>query len=717
MSPYLNLKPFLPVKPTMVSPFVDPNIFIGKKAALLSNLFGTGNVPAPVGMPNFMPPWISGGVISPPGFFADKKTLLRTMDNDVTSSTPDSKRGLSELEPEKEQILSAERRLVVGPPSIWGPSGGATPTEKPTIVPPGYWSPFSDGSDAAGPLPPVVDPSVFLGKKTKFLNDLFSSLSATPSTYDVSARAISPDKSTTDSLPTVPPGYWLQFIPAFTTPPPAPTLKPTIVPPGFWVPSTVTKPTGLFGPSVPVVDPAQFIDKKTAFLNKLFSTLNITVTPAPVTTPEPTLDPVTEYQQKVADFLDKLFSAIINNGSDDTTAATRALAAGEKAIAEEDLQNFQGAVNEVEDSTTNFESKSDSQKAHKCCPFMRRSVDTAGDTSAQQLPVDALLNAKDKVVDTIITEMSGIKNNILETLAELVAKQKEAAATQPPPPALKKKPGPPFGPGGPFGVGGPFGIGGPFGMGGPRGKLATTTTTPKPTPDPEPFQKKVEFLGQVFDTLISLEKDVTDALNQAMIEAAAAKIAAATTPATPTTPETKPTAAASQSKNGTYLMDLIRSKLIELANTSKPSEFTEQATLSQQVPKYARAIKTTLSDPAPTIVDPSFWIPDTAAGVPVGPGYYMGKTQSFLSKLFANKLATAGDDEMAAANKARSIKMAVHQGYQSLPPGTEEVLQAGGGSTPEKHEGGGIKLQVRIRIVFYTYGTSILIIFIEQNPA
>jgi hypothetical protein len=612
------------------------------------------------------------------------------LDTDITSSSPDFKRALSEPEPEQEQTASAQRRLVVGPPSIWGPSGAVTPTVKPTIVPPGYWSPFSDGSDAAGPVPPVVDPSAFLEKKTKFLNDLFSSLSATPSTYDMSARAVSPDESAADSLSSVPPTYWLQFIPAFATPPPAPTVKPTIVPPGFWVPTTVTKPAGLFGPSVPLVDPAQFIDKKTAFLNKLFSTLNITVTAAPVTTPEPTLDPVTEYQQKVADFLDKLFSAIINNGSDDATAARRALAAGDKTAAE-DLKNFQGAVNGVEDSTTNFESKIDNRETHESGPFIRRSVDTANDTSttAHQLPVDALLNAKDKVVDTIIAQMGGIKNNILDTLAELLAKQKEAAATPPPTPAPKKKPGPPFGPGGPYGIGGPFG---------PWAKLATATTTPKPTPDPEPFQKKVEFLGQVFDTLTTLEKDVTEALDQAVIEAAAA--GAATTAATPTTPETKPTAAASQTKNGTYLIDLIRSKLIELANPSEPSDTTGQATLIHQVPKYARAIKPTLSDPAPTIVEPSFWIPDTAADVPVGPGYYIGKTQSFLSKLFASKLATADDDETAAANKVRSIKMAVHQGYQSLPPGTEEVLQAGGGSTPEKHEGGGIKLLVRISVLY-----------------
>jgi hypothetical protein len=694
MSPYLSLKPFLPVKPTFVSPFVDPNIFIGKKAALLSNLFGSGTVPAPAGMPYFIPPWISGGVISPPDLFAEKKTLLgTTLDTDIGSSSPDAKRALSEPEPEQEQTISAQRRLVVGPPSIWGPSGAVTPTVKPTIVPPGYWSPFADGSDAAGPVPPVVDPSVFLEKKTKFLNDLFSSLSATPSTYDVSARAVSPDESAADSLPSVPPSYWLQFIPAFATPPPAATVKPTIVPPGFWVPTTVTKPAGLFGPSIPVVDPAQFIDKKTAFLNKLFSTLNITVTPAPVTTPEPTLDPVKEYQEKVAEFLDKLFSAIINNGNDDVTAARRALAGGDKTTAE-DLKNFQGAVNGVEDNTTNLENKTDTQETHDSGPFIQRSVDTANDfsTTAHQLPVDALLNAKDKVVDTIIAEMGGIKNNILDTLAELLAKQKEAAATPPPTPAPKKKPGPPYGPGGPFGIGGPFGVGGPW------AKLATATTTLKPTPDPEPFQQKVEFLGQVFDTLTKLEKDVTEALDQAVIEAAAA--AAATTAAAPTTSEIKPTTAASQTKNGTDLIDLIRSKLIELANSSEPSETTGQATLTHQVPKYVRAIKPSLSDPAPTIVDPSFWIPDTAAGVPVGPGYYTGKTQSFLSKLFASKLATAGDDETAAANKVRSIKMAVHQGYQSLPPGTEEVLQAGGGSTPEKHEGGGIKLQVRISALY-----------------
>lgn len=682
MSPYLSLKPFLPVKPTIVSPFVDPNIFIGKKAALLNNLFGSGIAPAPAGMPFFFPPWISGGVISPSGFFAEKKTLLgKTVDSDATSSSLDSKRALTEPEPEHEATVSAQPRLVVGPPSIWGPPAAVTPTVKPTIVPPGYWSPFADGSSAAGPVPPVVDPSVFLDKKTKFLNELFNSLSATPTTSEVSARAVATDDSTTDSLQDVPPSFWLQFIPAFATPPPPPTLKPTIVPPGFWVPSVVTKPAGLFGPSVPVVDPAQFIDKKTAFLKTLFSTLNITVTPAPVTTPEPTLDPVREYEEKVAEFLDKLFTAIISNESSDTTAK-RDIAVDDETAAK-DVKNFLGKVNEVHDCTTNVKSKTVAQATDESGDFVRRSVDTANDTSstgAQQLPVDALLSAKDKVVDTIIAEMGGIKNNILDTLAELLAKQKEAAATPPPTPAPKKKPGPPFGPGGPFGFGGPFA---------PWAKGAVTTTTPKPTPDPEPFQKKVEFLSQVFDTLTKLEKDVTEALSQAVSEAAAA--ATTTTTAIPTTPENKPIVA-----NGTKLIDLIRSKLIELTNSSAHSQTSEQATLTQ-VPKYARAIKPTLPEPVPTIVDPSFWIPDTAAGAVVGPEYYIGKTQSFLSKLFEGKTAKAGDDDQAStANKARSIKMAVHQGYQSLPPGSEELLQAGGGSTPQKHEGGGLKLQVRV---------------------
>lgn len=681
MSPYLSLKPFLPVKPAVVAPFVDPNIFIGKKAALLSNLFGSGTAPALAGTPSFIPPWISGGVISP-GFFAEKKTLLgTTLNTDTASSSLDSKRALSEPEPEQDATVSAQPRLVVGPPSIWGPPAAAVPPVKPTIVPPGYWSPYADGSSAAGPVAPVVDPSVFLDKKTKFLNDLFSSLSETPSTSDVATRGVVPDDSATDSSTSIPPSFWLQFIPAFATPPPAPTVKPTIVPPGFWVPTTVTKPVGLFGPSVPVVDPAQFVDKKTAFLNTLFSTLNITVTPAPVTTPEPTLDPVTEYQQKVADFLDKLFTAIINSTSDDATAAKRTLTAADKT-ANEDLKNFLGEENGVYDSTTNLEDKINTRAADESGPFTRRGTDGANDTSSsatQQLPVDALLSAKDKVVNAIIAQMGGIKNNILDTLAELLAKQKEAAAT----PAPTKKPGPPFGPGGPFGIGGPFS---------PWAKTSATTTTPKPTPDPEPFQQKVEFLGQLFDTLTQLEKDVTEALNQAVSEAAAA---AATTATIPTTPEIKPTVATSQTKNGTTLIDLIRSKLIELSNTSAPSQTTGQATLTQQVPKYARAIKPTLPYPAPTIVDPSFWIPDTAAGAPLGPEYYIGKTNSFLSKLFASKAATAGDDDGTATdNQARSIKMALHQGYQSLPPGAEEFLQAGGGSTPQKHEGGGLKLQV-----------------------
>ncbi|XP_021941334.1 uncharacterized protein LOC110840545 isoform X1 [Zootermopsis nevadensis] len=812
MSPYLSLKPFLPVKPAMVAPFVDPNIFIGKKAELLNNLFGSGVAPAPA----------------------------------------DSKRALSEPEPEQEATVSAQPRLVVGPPSIWGPPAAVVPPVKPTIVPPEYWSPYADGSSAGGPVAPVVDPSLFLDKKTKFLNDLFSSLSSTsdvatravapdvsatdsstdiPSSFwlqfipafatpppaptvkptivppgfwvpttvtkpvglfgpsipvvdpaqfvdkktaflntlfstlnitvtpapvttpqptldpiteyqqkvadfldklftavinntsdeataakrtlavanktatedlknflgdvngvydsttnledksDVTTRAVAPDDSATDSSTGIPSSFWLQFIPAFATPPPAPTVKPTIVPPGFWVPTTVTKPVGLFGPSIPVVDPAQFVDKKTAFLNTLFSTLNITVTPAPVTTPQPTLDPITEYQQKVADFLDKFFTAIINNTSDEATAAKRTLAVADKT-ATEDLKNFLGDVNGVYDSTTNLEDKTDTRATDESGSFTRRSTDGDNDTSsgaAQQLPVDALLSAKDKVINTIISEMGGIKNNILDTLAELLAKQKEAAATSAP----TKKPGPPFGPGGPFGVGGPFA---------PWAKVAATTTTPKPTPDPEPFQKKVEFLGQVFDTLTQLEKDVTEALNEAVSEAIAAAVA--TTATIPTTPEIKTTAATSQTKNGTTLIDLIRSKLIELSNSSTPSQTSGQATLTQQVPKYVRAIKPTLPYPAPTVVDPSFWIPDTAAGAPLGPDYYIGKTQSFLSKLFASKEATAGDDdETATDNKERSIKMAVHQGYQSLPPGSEEFLQAGGGSTPQKHEGGGLKLQ------------------------
>ncbi|KAJ9576013.1 hypothetical protein L9F63_007113 [Diploptera punctata] len=689
MSPYLNLKPFLPVKPTIVPPFVDPNVFIGKKAELLGNLFGTGVGPAPAGVSSFLPPWISGGVIASPSFFTEKKatllgTTLNNPDTDTSSSSSDSKRALSD----EESTVSAEPRLVVGGPSMWGPPPGVIPTPKPTIVPAGYWSPFPAGSPAAGPIPPAVDPSVMLDKKTKFLNDLFNSLNTAPGTSGVSEGNAVPDSVPTEPT-AAPPSYWLQFVPGYASSPP-PTEKPTIVPPSFWIPSPVTKPVGLFGPPLPVVDPKQMIDKKTAFLNNLFNSLNISVTPVPVTTTAPSPDPMTAYQEKVADFLDKLLNAIINNGTDEVKAAKRALEDAENAKTSEDLKTFLGQTDTLEENAAKFESKLDTRSVVE-----RSCADNSSDTECgmtQQLPVETLLTAKDKVVNTIITEMGGIKNNILDTLAELLAKQKEAAATPPPTPAPKKKPGPPFGPGGPFGIGGPFG---PWAAG-----AAATTTTPKPTPNPEPFQKKVEFLGQVFDLLTQLEKDVTESLNQAVSEAAAmsAAAAAATTTAAPsTTTESQLNLSSVPTKqNGTTLIDLIRSKLIELANSTA----TPNQQVVQQIPKYARAVASfpgkPIGPPAPepTIVDPSFWIPDPAAGVPVGPSYYMGKTQAFLSKLFESKAKTStGVDDDTAGNKARSIKMAVHQGYQSLPPGSEELLQAGGGSTPEKHEGGGLKLQ------------------------
>jgi len=41
----------------------------------------------------------------------------------------------------------------------------------------------------------------------------------------------------------------------------------------------------------------------------------------------------------------------------------------------------------------------------------------------------------------------------------------------------------------------------------------------------------------------------------------------------------------------------------------------------------------------------------------------------------------------------RGVQMQMHQGYQSLPAGSVESVQAGGGSTPG-HQGGGIKLLV-----------------------
>nr|CAD7459861.1 unnamed protein product [Timema tahoe] len=236
LNPFLSIKPFLPSKPTFIPPVVDPNYFIGQKTALLNNLFP--DKPAAVGPDIFLDkktaflnqlfnqlsaaPGTAASkraLVAPPmtNPFADKKTeFLNQLFNSLNLPTPTS----DDAEVEDEVVTT---KPTIVPPGFWSPFiplsegdvAASSPTVKPTIVPPSFWSPFIPLSA------PTAKPTI------------------------------------------VPPGFWSPF--ALPSP-----VKPTIVPPSFWspfAPSSALKPSFVspFAPPSLTVDPSVFMDKKTAF--------------------------------------------------------------------------------------------------------------------------------------------------------------------------------------------------------------------------------------------------------------------------------------------------------------------------------------------------------------------------------------------------------------------------------------------------------------------
>nr|CAD7592167.1 unnamed protein product [Timema genevievae] len=538
LNPFLSIKPFLPSKPTFIPPVVDPNYFIGQKTALLNNLFP--DKPAAVG----------------PDIFLDKKTaFLNQLFNQISAApgTAASKRALvappttNPFADKKTEFLNQlfNSLNLPTPTSDDAEVEDEVVTTKPTIVPPGFWSPFiplSEGDVAASS--PTVKPTI-----------------VPPSFWSPFIPLSAPTAKPT----IVPPGFWSPF--ALPSP-----VKPTIVPPSFWspfAPSSALKPSFVspFAPPSLTVDPSVFIDKKTAFLNKLFESLNVTATPAPVET-----DPALIYSHKLSEFLDKLFGSLAPQGTNDTSSAQKREVESPKEVA--GLDSVLDVVDDVEDDLS------------------RRS-------SSPAVALDTtLLDAKDNIVSTIISEMVGIKNSMLDTVADIIKKQKDLSAE----------------------VAGGFGPGKkPFAS--PYAAMWAPTPKPsKPTPDPlEPFKQKIDLLSQQFDTLSKVQQDVTAAVNRAQ-------------ESTTSVPTPAPL------HSDASLLDLILSKL-DSYNSSTPTG--------------KKPVRT-----------------KTSRGVP--------------------------EDESSRQLRdllSRSIKMAVHQGYQSLPPGSEEILQAGGGGSPDTQEGGGLRLQ------------------------
>ncbi|XP_063978241.1 uncharacterized protein LOC135163035 isoform X2 [Diachasmimorpha longicaudata] len=168
-----------------------------------------------------------------------------------------------------------------------------------------------------------------------------------------------------------------------------------------------------------------------------------------------------------------------------------------------------------------------------------------------------------------------------------------------------------------------------------------------PAVDPAlPFKHKMIMLSQLFDMLTAMQKNITQAIDE-------------TIKSTSVT-ESPPAAAASPSSSGavmtfnTTLLDAIKDKLDNL----------EKAPIIPVVPPY-----------------PGLW------------GAYPGSysATSSVKRNAEDEDYYYNDRDDQSKHEKRGVKMTMHQGYQSMPPGAVETVEAGGGSVPG-HQGGGVKL-------------------------
>ncbi|KAG7211398.1 hypothetical protein KM043_010686 [Ampulex compressa] len=529
--PYMPKSPFFPK-------FVDPKSMITKKTDMLSTLFGgLGPVIYTADSKPFVPysaPYLSS---------TDIGSSVET--GKSTSILPEK----PEKGTVKEDAISAYKRGIFGPFSPkFGPMGGISPM-----------------GPKFGPIPPFAapdtvsnySPSEMFSRKRRSLASL--------STNDV--NTMSEDSELEEN-----------------------TLSEKE---GSSTPVKEYMP-GMFGPFGPVVDPAMFISKKSAFLDTLFkniatsttetpldaSTLKSTIVPPSFWIPSSSIPDPTEYNDKVLTFLDKLFENIKINK---TTTADNV---------------------DSKDVTRSLSNNGTQVKIAR---------------AVQDL--SSITNTKDMIVDSILSELGDIKGNMITTLNDLIAYEKTMA-----PATTPKKPFKPFAPG----------------------------LWPKPTVDPTlPFKQRMIMLGQMFDMLTDLQKNITLAIQETI--------------KTNTVENTEAESTTNPPINMT-LLDAIKKKLdtVPSINYAIPMKVTPK--ISRMLPKDST----------------SFWVNYPDSTVPT-------------AKRDVNDISylpsTDNDDlrHQEQRQYQRAVKMQMHQGYQSLPAGAIETVQAGGGSTPE-HQGGGIKL-------------------------
>ncbi|XP_034939738.1 uncharacterized protein [Chelonus insularis] len=542
--------------------FVDPKMMISKKTGFLSNLFGgVGPVNYPMSADaNFFP------------YVAPKPSIYaRSVESEPSQDVSDLKEILGDDKNEESQANEEVKRGIFGPGiSPFGPISPWSPQFSPSYGSPFYGSKFEYNPSAASasrkkrsltstvtsspptypppppvypgldPIPeesestlktsypltsgmfgpfgpyegfspaPIIDPGIFIAKKTAFLNKLFSTLAtSTPAT---------PLDFLTPKSTIVPPGFWSPFE---TTTTEVPVPKSTIVPPGFWLPSSVIPSPG-------------------------------------------------EYTQKVATFLDKLFESIKLNKTQ--------LASPDKIARSLGLE-------------------SDGTKIQ-----VKRSIED----------LQTLTAVKDAIVDSIITELASLKTEMVNNMNDLIVSQKMVTTS------MSKKPIKPM-------------------------KTAFAGFWAPNVDYTAPFRQKMVVLSQIFDTLTEIQKNITVAVSEAIKNSA---------------PSTEAPA----------YDDLVDYKF--------PNNYLFNVTLLDAVKgKLAdlNAPKTDYQVPMP------FWM-----------AYAKGAT---IKRDADNEYKDNVSGTESSDNKdqyKRAVKMSMHQGYQSMPPGTIESVQAGGGSVPG-HQGGGIK--------------------------
>ncbi|KOC63235.1 hypothetical protein WH47_02744 [Habropoda laboriosa] len=267
-----------------------------------------------------------------------------------------------------------------------------------------------------------------------------------------------------------------------------------------------------------------------------------------------------------------------------------------------------------------------------------RSVKPDGDNAQAKIArsVDDLSSinaAKDTIVDSILSELGDLKSNMVTTMNDLVSYQQ--SVSMPP-----KKPFKPFAPG----------------------------MWPKPTAGGMiPFQQKMAVLSQVFDMLTDLQKNITLAIENVI----KAKMGSTSTSEGAFNVNYPMANDIFSTTNGipinTSLADAIKYKL-DMLDYGMP--FSYDPSFGKFGPKIARTVPKT---PA------SFWVS------------YPEDTVNIKRAVDSGSESLMNGENFDQKQEARSVKMQMHQGYQSLPAGSVESIQAGGGSMPG-HQGGGIKL-------------------------